>query len=95
MPSNESNAAGSTPPDDRLEALKALLEASPVFREMADLQEWLQTFRALLDMKVRVDRLGRLVVPAGIPVQVPGKAGRENIQVSIDSDGVNFKVVPR
>ncbi|MDA8519324.1 hypothetical protein [Acidovorax sp. NCPPB 4044] len=95
MSSNENNAAGGTAPDHRLEALKALMESSPVFREMPDLQDWLQTFRAVLDMKVRVDHQGRVVVPAGTLVHVPGKAVREDVQFTIGSDGVNIMVATR
>ena len=54
----------------------------------------LRKLKALLDLGIRVDGQGRIVIPPGVAVVVPGKFSKENIKITIDHHGIVFEVIP-
>lgn len=54
----------------------------------------LRKLKALLDLGIRADEQGRIVVPPGVAVIVPGKFSKENIKITIDNHGIVFEVIP-
>lgn len=55
--------------------------------------EWFAEIIKLIELGIRVED-GQLQVPAGVPIFVPGKYSRENIVVTLESNGVYLKVTP-
>jgi hypothetical protein len=55
---------------------------------------WLAKLKALIGSGVSVNGQGYLVVPPGTTVIFPGSFGKENVQVTLENDGVVVKVTP-